>query len=262
MSAYSEVTARTAKGDYQPAAKAGAMRVFLVDDEDYFREFLRLHFAESNYSLVEFSNGRALLDCLASGETASVILLDWKMPGMTGLDVLQELRNRGIKTPVVFLTGLGDNTHEEMALGCGAVDFINKSRRISILMQRLELITTGARAIAIEDRATLPDIVRIGKLELRFDINRARWAGQTLDLTLREFQFVVKLAFKLNECVSYRALYDLVHGHEFLAGQGPDGYRVNVRTFIKRIRQKFRRIDPDFAQIQNHEGDGYTWLVS
>ena len=43
------------------------------------------------------------------------------------------------------------------------------------------------------------------------------------------------------------------------AGEGPEGYRANVRTFIKRIRQKFRNIDPQFEQIENYPGFGYRW---
>jgi two-component system response regulator ChvI len=50
-----------------------------------------------------------------------------------------------------------------------------------------------------------------------------------------------------------------VHGKGFVAGEGPEGYRANVRTFIKRIRQKFRNIDSKFEQIENYPGFGYRW---
>ena len=45
----------------------------------------------------------------------------------------------------------------------------------------------------------------------------------------------------------------------FVAGSGPDGYRANVRTFMKRIRQKFRELDEDFDEIENYPGFGYRW---
>jgi two-component system response regulator ChvI len=61
------------------------------------------------------------------------------------------------------------------------------------------------------------------------------------------------------EDVSYRDIYDLVHGKDFAAGYGADGYRVNVRTFIKRIRKKFREVNPTFNQIQNYPRFGYRW---
>jgi len=102
--------------------------------------------------------------------------------------------------------------------------------------------------------------VRLGALELRFDINRAFWKGSAIDLTLTEFRMVSQLALKPGEDVSYRELYDLVHGKDFLAGSGADGYRANVRTFIKRIRKKFRDADPEFDQVRNYAGFGYQWI--
>src|SRR5205085_9771547 len=96
-------------------------------------------------------------------------------------------------------------------------------------------------------------------LELRFDINRASWAGTPIDLTLTEFKIVALLALRTGEDVSYREIYDLVHGKNFAAGYGDEGYRPNVRTFIKRIRKKFHAVDPDWEPIQNYAGFGYRW---
>ncbi|HLW28926.1 MAG TPA: helix-turn-helix domain-containing protein, partial [Kiloniellales bacterium] len=66
-------------------------------------------------------------------------------------------------------------------------------------------------------------------------------------------------AERAGQDVTYRELYDLVHGRGFVAGSGPDGYRANVRTFMKRIRQKFRELDEDFDEIENYPGFGYRW---
>ena len=102
---------------------------------------------------------------------------------------------------------------------------------------------------------------RVGRLELRFDVNRALWAGQTVDLTLTEFRIVTLLADKAGQDVGYREIYDIVHGKDFIAGHGAEGYRANVRTFIKRIRKKFRDGDPDFDHIENYPGFGYRWTA-
>ena len=62
-------------------------------------------------------------------------------------------------------------------------------------------------------------------------------------------------------CAStYRELYDVVHGKDFISGSGPGGYRANVRTFIKRIRKKFRDVDLEFDQVRNYAGFGYQWI--
>ncbi|HLJ21539.1 MAG TPA: winged helix-turn-helix domain-containing protein, partial [Stellaceae bacterium] len=166
----------------------------------------------------------------------------------------------GVATPVIFLTVLSDDIYEEAALAGGAVDFIDKSRRLSILVRRIELIAEGQRPLPSAAQQQPPPQVRLGALELRFDINRAFWKGTAVDLTLTEFRMVSQLALKPGEDVSYRELYDLVHGKDFLAGSGADGYRANVRTFIKRIRKKFRDVDQEFDQVRNYAGFGYQWI--
>jgi two-component system response regulator ChvI len=237
-------------------------RIILVDDDDLFRESLGLNLIDEGYSVTSFSSGEPALDYFASGGEADVVLLDWRMPGMNGLEVLRSLRRSGTTTPVIFLTVLSDDIYEEAALEGGAVDFIDKSRRLSILVKRLGLITEGTRPpVDPEGRRNVGDILRLDRLELRFDINRASWAGQPLDLTLTEFKIVALLALRTGEDVSYREIYDLVHGKNFVAGYGVEGFRANVRTFIKRIRKKFRDVDPDFEHIHNYAGFGYRWLA-
>ncbi len=243
-----------------PAPALPRVRILVVDDDDEFRESLSLNLMDEGFGVTSFANGSGSLEYLASGESADVILLDWRMPGMNGLEVLRELRQRGVMTPVIFLTALSDDIYEEAALAGGAVDFIDKSRRLSILVRRIELIAEGQRPLPDPSQQQPPAQVRLGHLELRFDINRAFWKGSSIDLTLTEFRMVSQLALKPGEDVSYRELYDLVHGKDFLAGSGADGYRANVRTFIKRIRKKFRDIDTEFDQVRNYAGFGYQWI--
>jgi two-component system, OmpR family, response regulator ChvI len=234
--------------------------LLLVDDDDLFRESLGLNLIDEGYEITSFGNGHDALSYLERGGTADVALLDWRMPHLTGLEVLRSMRRNGITIPVIFLTVLSDDIYEEAALAGGAVDFIDKSRRLPILLKRLELIAEGGRPVLDADSRHVISS-RVGQLELRFDVNRALWAGQTVDLTLTEFRIVTLLAEKAGQDVGYREIYDLVHGKDFIAGHGAEGYRANVRTFIKRIRKKFRDGDPDFGHIENYPGFGYRWTA-
>jgi two-component system response regulator ChvI len=241
-------------------------RIVLVDDDDSFRESLSLNLLDEGFNVATFTSGAGARGYVAEGGSADAILLDWRMPGMNGLEVLRRLRRAGSTTPVIFLTVLSDDIYEEAALEGGAVDFVDKSRRLSILVKRLQLITEGMRPVpesggAGEARRPPGEVINLGPLELRFDINRASWNGNTLDLTLTEFKIVALLALRAGEDVGYREIYDLVHGKDFVAGYGAEGYRANVRTFIKRIRKKFRDSDPDFDQIHNYAGFGYRWIA-
>jgi len=102
-------------------------------------------------------------------------------------------------------------------------------------------------------------VVTRGHLELRCDLKRASWRNTEVGLTATEFRIVDHLATRAGQDVRYRELYDIVHGEGFAAGSGDMGYRVNVRSFIKRIRQKFLAVDAEFAQIENYLGFGYRW---
>jgi two-component system response regulator ChvI len=101
----------------------------------------------------------------------------------------------------------------------------------------------------------------IGSLTMRSDTSRAYWRGVELELTLTEFNILVLMVTRAGEDVAYREIYDLVHGKDFIAGYGAEGYRANVRTFIKRIRKKFRDADPEFDLIDNYAGFGYRWIA-
>src|SRR5262245_60792582 len=172
------------------ALTEAAKRVVIVDDDALFRESLGLNLVENGYQIEDFGDGESALRHFDSGGAADAILLDWRMPGVDGLGVLRQLRTRDVQVPVIFLTVLSDEIYEEAALRWGAVDFIEKSRSLSIILQRLRLITDGAKAaggdVAQESQAAFSR----GGLELRNDIKRAFYSGQRVDLTLTEFQIV------------------------------------------------------------------------
>ncbi len=102
-------------------------------------------------------------------------------------------------------------------------------------------------------------ILRLGFLQLYPERHRASWKGREVSLTLREYEIVAHLARQPGQDLQYRCIYDVVRGSGFAAGIGAEGYQVNVRAFIKRIRRKFRDIDPKFDAIENYPRFGYRW---
>lgn len=236
--------------------------IVLVDDDPLFRESLGQNLRDADFCVTDISDGDSALRYLSGEGAADLVLLDWKMPGMNGIEVLHRMRTAGIGVPVIFLTVLGDQIFEEAALQGGAVDFVEKSRSFSILLKRIDLILSGPKSVARPDRGAPPalkEVVRLGDLELRPETGRAFWRNRQVELTLTEFRIVHLLSSRAGEDVSYREIYDIVHGEGFAAGYGDQGYRVNVRTFVKRIRQKFRDHDERFDWIENYPGFGYRW---
>lgn len=245
-------------------AAQATSRIVLIDDDELFRESLEQNLRDSGFVVRAFDRGEPALTFFEGGGGADVVLLDWKMPEMNGIEVLRRLRQINQDVPVIFLTVLSDQIYEEAALLSGAVDFVEKSRSFTILLKRMGLILGGLKAgtggtAAPGQSADGSSVMTVGSLELNLESNRAFWRAGQVELTLTEFEIVRFLASRAGQDIRYREIYDLVHGKGFVAGEGPEGYRANVRTFIKRIRQKFRSIDSDFEQIENYPGFGYRW---
>lgn len=239
-------------------------RLVVVDDDELVRETLETYLSRHGYAVTGFGDGPSALRHLTTAGTADLVLLDWRMSPMSGIELLQRLREAGTHTPVIFLTGLTDQLYEEAALVGGAVDFVEKSRGFTILLKRIELILgglkTGADHTAGPDSRPEPEANRrYGDLEIDSAASQILWRGKRVRLSLSEVAIVSSLAARGGTDLRYRELYDLVRGEDFVAGVGTDGYRTNVRTFIRRIRRKFREVDEEFDEIENFPGYGYRW---
>jgi two-component system response regulator ChvI len=232
------------------------IRVLFVEDDEHYREMLADELATLGFSIQSFADGSALLDSLDTAADADVIVLDWSLPKTLGIDLLPQLRRRGVSLPVVFLTGRALTDNESLAFDRGAIDFIDKARGVDILARRLR------RAVETANRGMEPQpdkVMVCGKLALRPGISRAYWDRIDVGLTLGEYNIVHLLASNAGRYVTYRAIYDRLHYEGFIAGSGEYGYRANVRSAIKRIRNKFRECDPTFVEITNYTAFGYCW---
>ena len=214
----------------------------------------------------------ALLGSLATAVDADVAVLDWDLPRLSGIELIAELRQQNVNLPVVFLTGkviAGDendrcllaprealDADECMAFDHGAVDFIAKSRDRQVIARRLRRIVKLVKPkadVAVEER------LACHKLVLKTKAGRAFWNQVDVGLTPGEYRIVNLLASNGGRYVTYRAVYDCLHYEGFIAGSGKDGFHANVRSAIKRIRNKFRACDPAFDEIENYTGFGYCW---
>ena len=238
-----------------PPAKA---HILLVDDDQLFAESVQTNLTDVGYDVSVFTDGRSALRYLGTGGNGDVLLLDWKMPGMDGIEVLRRMRGRNLDIPVIFLTVLSDQKYEEASLLGGAVDFVEKSRSFSILLRRVQLVL-DAKSGGPEDMKAVITPLQVGFLDLNPGSARASWQGKPVELTLTEFKVVEHLATRAGRDVRYRELYDVMRGEGFHGGNGENGYRVNVRTMIKRVRQKFSAIDEKFDRIENYPEFGYRW---
>ncbi|HEX4506747.1 MAG TPA: response regulator transcription factor [Alphaproteobacteria bacterium] len=246
-----------------PSEAAGpeAVRAILVDDDELYREAISGELEFHGFTVSAFPTGELMLAHLETGASAEVIVLDWKLESGLGIDLLPLLHQRGVHLPVVFLTGMPAVAAEYAALDLGAVDFVDKARGTAILAKRLRLIVQAYRAQPQADAGVqgMGEPLVSGKLTLNVDNARAYWDGVDVQLTLTEFKIVFLLAAREGEYVTYRSVYDSVRYSGFVAGSGEEGFRTNVRSSIKRIRNKFRALDDGFSDIENYPAFGYRW---
>jgi len=247
---------------------AEATRIVVVDDDDLFRPMLVGNLTEAGFHVREYAAPDVALEALSADSVAQdvtidLLILDWKMPGLTGLELLQRLRQIGLMTPAIFLTSLDDVIYEEAALKAGAIDFVGKTRSFAILQRRIELALSRSEATEVsgDNPAGADGLLQTGPLLLDAGSHAVTWRERPVSLTLGEFKSVA-LMVRAGRDVSYREIYDALRGENFAAGQGPDGYRANVRALIKRVRQKFIAVDPSFDAIENFPGFGYRWRAA
>jgi two-component system response regulator ChvI len=240
-------------GPARPAApaamgKADAVRVLLFDGDPIHREALTDDLSRQGFVIRSFGDSGALLGALRDAVDVDVIVVLLKE---SSLDLLIKLQRQGVTVPVVFLGA--------RALPAQA-DVVSKLQGLELPARRLRSVAleSGVKAFAT-DQAPHDGSMICGRLLLRSNDRRAYWNGLDVGVSFREYSLLHMLVSDVGQYRTYRAIYDRLHYVGFIAGSGIDGYRANVRSVIKRIRNKFRAIDPAFDEIESYTGFGYCW---
>src|SRR5229473_632795 len=120
------------------------IRVALIEDDGDYRRALAEDLSDRGFSVQGFADGASFLQSPDAARDADVVLLDWGLPQTSGIDLLPQMRRRGIRLPVVFLTGRALTKYESLAFERGAADFIDKARGVDVLATRLRRAVKAA----------------------------------------------------------------------------------------------------------------------
>jgi two-component system response regulator ChvI len=243
----------------EPAPReAGAQKVIaLVDDDRNILTSVSIALQAEGFATRVYSDGQAALRAL--GENPPDLgVFDIKMPRMDGMELLRRLRETS-DFPVIFLTSKDDEQDEAAGLAMGADDYIAKPFSQQLLIARIKAIlrrSAIAQAPAEEEQQRAgeagPEIVR-GRLAMDSARHRVIWDGKPVSLTVTEFLILEALAQRPGIIKSRNQLMDAAY---------PDDVFVDDRTVdshIKRMRRKFRAVDPDFSAIETLYGAGYSF---
>jgi len=209
-----------------------ARRVLVVEDDRELIDLLSLHLTAEGYQVDAAADGEAGLRAFESGQYG-LVLLDWMLPTLSGIDVLRQIRAADTRTPVLMLTARGEEADKVLGLELGCDDYITKPfsireliARIKALHRRIERAEELAR-IASGDR-----ILDLGPLKIDHGKRKVQVGGEPVQLTVKEYDLLYTLASRPGRTFSRRQLLDLVWDHD------TDVYEHTVNSHVNRLRSK------------------------
>jgi two-component system response regulator ChvI len=233
--------------------------IALVDDDRNILTSVSIALQAEGFVTRVYTDGASALKALADNP-AELAVLDIKMPGMDGMELLRRLRETdgpAARMPAIFLTSKDDELDEALGLAIGADDYIAKPfsqrlliARIRAILRRTEMTRGGPDAEPEE--ASSPPLER-GRLLMDPARHRVTWDSKPVTLTVTEFLILEALAQRPGVVKSRNQLLDIAY---------QDDVYVDDRTIdshIKRVRRKFRSVDPDFDAIETLYGVGYRF---
>ncbi len=223
------------------------MRILLVEDEIKVAEALRERLQAEQYEVRAVRTGEEAF-YLATTESFDLLLLDLRLPGRDGLEILESLRGRGFQTPVLILTARDSIEDRVTGLNAGADDYLVKPFAFPEVLARIRALTRRGRA----DQSTH---LRLADLELDCATRQASRAGHGLDLTAKEFEILEYLLRNHTHVVSRDMLAQSIWRVKARAGS----LHNVIDVHMARLR---RKIDDPFERKLLHTVRGVGFMLS
>lgn len=217
-------------------------KILLVEDDPDLTSRLKDWFTAEKHMLETAASGEDGLQLLTNFEY-DIILLDWTLPGVSGLDVCKRYRSNGGTTFVIFLTGKGDIASKEQALDCGADDYIVKPFDARELSARI-------RSVMRRPASLLPSELRIGDIVLDPQSRILSANGKTCQLMPKEAALLEHFMRHPNRVYGSKNLLDAVWSSEAEAST------ETVRSWLRNLRGKLTSVGVDDL-IKTIPGSGY-----
>ncbi|MCX7588653.1 MULTISPECIES: response regulator transcription factor [unclassified Phenylobacterium] len=235
-------------------------KITLVDDDENIVTSVSLALESHGHEVKAYFDGASGLAALEN-DPPDLAILDVKMPRMDGMEVLRRLR-RTSDLPVIILTSKDEEIDEILGFNLGADDYMHKPFSQRLLIERVKAVLRRAgvegeepavAAAANGNGESQSRALKRGKLTLDPARHDCLWDGKPVKLTVTEFLLLQSLAQRPGFVKSRDNLMDAAYD---------DQVYVDDRTIdshIKRMRKKFREVDPEFDAIETLYGVGYRY---
>ncbi|MES2306216.1 MAG: response regulator transcription factor [Gemmatimonadota bacterium] len=220
------------------------MKLLVVEDDKTVGQYVKRGLEEQQYIADWVGDGAEALK-LASSAPYDLIILDLRLPGMTGLEVLRTLRDRGLTMPILVLTAQDSVEFKVDALRAGADDYVTKPFAFEELLARIEALSRRPRVLSAR-------ILRIADLELDLETRAVTRNGVAIEITPKEFAVLEYLMRHPGRVMSRTLITEYAWDYHFDPGTNI------VDVVINRLRKK---LDAGFTQKLVHTVRGVGYVV-
>lgn len=220
------------------------MKLLVVEDEMQLADALSEILKRNMYSVDTAYDGISGLDNALTG-VYDCIILDIMLPGMNGIDILRNIRNEKINTPVLLLTARSEVEDKINGLDCGADDYLTKPFVTGELLARVRALTRRKGEIVDENR------LDYNGLELNKNTCSVVWQGNDVKLSLKEYQIMELLISNPHQILPKERIIEKIWGYE------SDVEYNNIEVYISFLRKKLMAVSAP-VQIKTARGIGYS----
>ena len=221
--------------------------ILIADDEPNQLELMSFNLTNAGYSIMKAANGKEAIE-LIENHSPDLIILDWMMPKMSGIDVCRTLRSRSEtkQIPIIILSARSEDSDKSLGLDTGADDYISKPFSPKELISRVKALLRRARP------ALVNDILQHNDLTLSLSEMKVTYKNNNVKLGPKEFKLLTLLMERPGHIFSRGKLLDLVWGH---------GVYVEERTVdvhMSRLRKALKTAsDENLDPIRTVRDGGY-----
>ncbi|WP_245375819.1 response regulator transcription factor [Paenibacillus eucommiae] len=242
-------------------------KIWIVEDELEIRHILLASLSGQGFIPSAFDSGPAILEAFESDQP-NLVLLDVQLPDMDGFEICRRIRSFS-NVPILFVSCLDDGTDIVQGLDLGGDDYITKPFDLNQLIARIKSNLRRAPLYIRDDRSHsseyeaaaasspgLPRKIRIGRLELDYNLQKASIDHVNLPLSQKEFQILSLLAFHSDQTFSANEIYSMIWGTDSL------GETRTLKVHISHLRKKLEDSGQKAGTILNIRGLGYQYRAS
>jgi DNA-binding response OmpR family regulator len=227
--------------------------VLVVEDEQDIADLIAVHIRELSLEVEHSLTGEKALE-LAMTNNYALIILDVMLPGISGLDVCRQVREKKPEQAILMLTSRTSETDRVVGLELGADDYMTKPFSVRELQARVRSQLRRVHLISnMQQKSEPSQILTLGKLQIDNVQHRVLMAGEVLELTSTEFDLLLFLASHPEQVFSREQLLSSVWGYHH------SGYEHTVNSHINRLRNKLEKNPTKPEIVQTVWGVGYKF---